>query len=214
MPGLWTWPFAEAVRNARKNPMRGYVSSLWESRAGLASPLSLPRRWRGAVVAFAAGAGVVGICAVEFIVPSLTSLGSLLLLPVLLSAWLLDAPAFLAIVILALGSRFAAALGGGLDIGTVVAESAAIVMLAGTARLAAAATIRARALEQRLARLDERDRIAAELQSAALKKLFQMTLTIEAAVAAPPAESSKRLQSVVAELDDLIAQIRRSVFAK
>ncbi len=188
-------------------------------RNGVVEPLSLPgRNFR--IALGAAFIAVIGtISGLEFAEPRLTSLGSLVLLPVLAGAWLLDGPLFVAVAGLALLSRALAWSVGGLDAGTAAAESAAICLVAGTTRLAAVAMVRARATEQRLAenevlvaRLDERDRIATEIQAAAVKRLFSITLSVEAAIQEPPVKAAKRLESVVSELDQLCADMRSKIF--
>ena len=170
------------------------------------------------------GAGLLCIsliCATELVEPRLTSLGSLVLVVVLVAAWVLDGRSWWAVVALALGSRGVASLAGGLDVGTAVAESVAIVLIAGTTRAAAAAKARALAAERReaeqqaaLARLDERERIASEVRTTAVKKLFDVTLGLQAAVASPPDELRRRLQAAVSELDQVCSDLRSTILRR
>lgn len=182
-------------------------------------PLSLPGRSRPALAGTAAVVMIAAISSAEFADPGLTSLGSLILLPVVVAAWLLDAPLCFTVAAIALGSRALASVAGGLDQGTAVAEGAAICIIAGTTRLAALARVRARAIEKkaaeqeiRLARLDERDRIAAEIAASAVKELFAVTLKIEAAMQEPSAAATTRLAEAVTRLDQVSAELRRAVY--
>jgi signal transduction histidine kinase len=178
------------------------------------------RRLSGAWTA--AGAGVLSIsliCATELVEPRLTSLGSLVLVVVLVTAWLLEGRLFLGLVAVAIASRAAASLAGGLDIGTAVAESVAIVLIAGSTRAAATAKARALVAERRaaehqavLARVDERERIATEVRTTAVRRLFDVTLNIQAAVESPPDESRRRLQSAVSEVDEVCSDLRSTIF--
>lgn len=170
----------------------------------------------------AGGAGLLSISlisATELIEPRLTSLGSLVLVVVLMAAWVLDGRLLGAVVAVALGSRAVASAAGGLDVGTAVAESVAIVLIAGTTRGAAAAKARALAAERRaaeqqaaLARMDERERIASEVRTTAVRKLFAATLGIEAAAESPPLECRRRLRTAVSELDEVCADLRSTIF--
>lgn len=108
---------------------------------------------------------------------------------------------------------------GGLDAGTAVAESVAILLIATSARTAAVATARTLAAERRetehrlqLARLDERERIASEVRSTAVRRLFGVTLSLEAELESQPGEVSPRLRSAVSELDQVCSELRTTIF--
>jgi signal transduction histidine kinase len=176
----------------------------------------LPGSWSAAGVSVLS---IALICVTELAEPRLTSLGSLVLVVVLAAAWLLDGRLLLLVMALALFSRAVASLAGGLDVGTAVAESVAIVLIAGSTRAAATAKARSVAAERRaaehqaaLARFDERERIGSEVQSTAVRRLFGVTLSIEAALESSTAESTRRLHSAVSELDEVCSDIRSTIF--
>jgi signal transduction histidine kinase len=71
----------------------------------------------------------------------------------------------------------------------------------------------ARADQQRLALLEDRDRIARDLHDHVIQRLFAVGLTVQGlAVAAGNEQSSRKLNQVVVDLDDTIRQIRTSIF--
>lgn len=173
-------------------------------------------RW---TVALAALAAIAIVMIAENAAPHLTSLGSLILVAVLGAAWLLEGPPLVAVATAALASRLVAMAIGGLDAGTAVAESVAILLIATSARTAAVATARTLAAERRetehrlqLARLDERERIASEVRSTAVRRLFGVTLSLEAELESQPGEVSPRLRSAVSELDQVCSELRTTIF--
>jgi signal transduction histidine kinase len=71
----------------------------------------------------------------------------------------------------------------------------------------------ARADQQRLALLEDRDRIARDMHDHVIQRLFAIGLTVQGlAVAGGNEQSSWKLNQVVADLDDTIRQIRTSIF--
>ena len=71
----------------------------------------------------------------------------------------------------------------------------------------------ARADQQRLALLEDRDRIARDLHDHVIQRLFAIGLTVQGlAVAGGNEQQSRKLDQVVADLDDTIRQIRTSIF--
>jgi two-component system, NarL family, sensor histidine kinase DevS len=72
----------------------------------------------------------------------------------------------------------------------------------------------ARADQQRVALLEDRDRIARDLHDHVIQRLFAAGLTVQSLEATTAsAESRVRLEQVVTDLDDTIRQIRTSIFA-
>ena len=71
----------------------------------------------------------------------------------------------------------------------------------------------ARADQQRLALLEDRDRIARDLHDHVIQRLFAVGLTVQGlAVAGGNEQQSRKLNQVVSDLDDTIRQIRTSIF--
>lgn len=71
----------------------------------------------------------------------------------------------------------------------------------------------ARADQERLALLEDRDRIARDLHDHVIQRLFAVGLTVQGlAVAGENEQSNRKLNQVVADLDDTIRQIRTSIF--
>jgi signal transduction histidine kinase len=70
----------------------------------------------------------------------------------------------------------------------------------------------AQADQQRLLLLEDRDRIARDLHDHVIQRLFAAGLTIESVAGASAAPQSARLGNVVNEIDEVIRQIRTSIF--
>ncbi len=91
-----------------------------------------------------------------------------------------------------------------------------LAMLAGFASQACIAIelADARARQQLLALLDDRDRIAADLHDHVIKQLFGAGLTLQGIAATlGPDQAARRIRDTVTTLDAAIGQIRTSVFA-
>lgn len=74
--------------------------------------------------------------------------------------------------------------------------------------------VEARGSQQRLAVLEDRDRIARDLHDHVIQRLFAVGLQVQSVVAGlEPGVSGSRLERVVEEVDDTIRQIRSSIFA-
>jgi signal transduction histidine kinase len=71
----------------------------------------------------------------------------------------------------------------------------------------------ARADQQRLTVLEDRDRIARDLHDHVIQRLFAIGLTIQSLAAASPGPVELRLGRTVEDLDETIRQIRTSIFA-
>jgi signal transduction histidine kinase len=71
----------------------------------------------------------------------------------------------------------------------------------------------ARADQQRLTVLEDRDRIARDLHDHVIQRLFAIGLTVQSVAAAGPGPVENRLQRAVEDLDETIRQIRTSIFA-
>lgn len=65
---------------------------------------------------------------------------------------------------------------------------------------------------ERLALLEDRDRIARDLHDVVIQRLFAVGLTLQGASRAAPAEVSARLEGAVDDLDTTIRDIRRTIF--
>lgn len=183
-------------------------------------PLSLAGSTSGIVMTAACGAAIVAVALLEALRPGLASLGSLLFLPVLLAVWLLGPAQALAVSALAVVGRLFGYSIAGVDPGTALAEASMIVTLAITARLAARALVdsqqaRARNLEQArvLELLAERERIAAKVNDAAVRRLFGLSIQLEAVAGLVDQQAHKhRLEELVAEADGLCSELRGIVF--
>lgn len=71
----------------------------------------------------------------------------------------------------------------------------------------------ARAEQQRVAMLDERDRIAADLHDHVIQRLFAAGLTLQSVAASLGAgRTQSRIQATITDLDNTISQIRTTIF--
>ena len=71
----------------------------------------------------------------------------------------------------------------------------------------------ARVAQQRIARLEDRNRIARDLHDHVIQRLYAIGLTVQSvATGARPREASGRLDRVVTDLDETMRQIRASIF--
>jgi signal transduction histidine kinase len=70
----------------------------------------------------------------------------------------------------------------------------------------------ARADQQRMMLLEDRDRIARDLHDHVIQRLFAVGLTLQAEASTAPDEQATRLNSVVDDLDETIRQIRTTIF--
>jgi signal transduction histidine kinase len=66
--------------------------------------------------------------------------------------------------------------------------------------------------QQRVALLEDRDRIARDLHDHVIQRLFAAGLTIQSIAARLTGAPAERLNTIVTEIDDTIAQIRTSIF--
>ncbi|MFF5289485.1 sensor histidine kinase [Paractinoplanes globisporus] len=72
----------------------------------------------------------------------------------------------------------------------------------------------ARAEQQRVAMLDDRERIAADLHDHVIQKLFAAGLSLQTVAArVGPGAAQDRISSIIDDLDDTIGQIRTTIFA-
>ncbi|CAM4205171.1 histidine kinase [Kibdelosporangium persicum] len=74
----------------------------------------------------------------------------------------------------------------------------------------------ARADQQRLVVLEDRDRIARDLHDLVIQRIFATGMALEAAasvIAADPGDAAARIRSAVDDLDETIQEIRTTVFA-
>ncbi len=70
----------------------------------------------------------------------------------------------------------------------------------------------ARASEQRIVVLEDRDRIARDLHDHVIQRLFAAGLSLDGMVGSLPDEERRRVSRVVGEIDETIRQIRTSIF--
>jgi signal transduction histidine kinase len=70
----------------------------------------------------------------------------------------------------------------------------------------------ARAREQQIALLEDRDRIARDLHDHVIQRLFAAGLTLDGVVSSLAPEAAGRIGGVVNDIDDTIRQIRTSIF--
>lgn len=70
----------------------------------------------------------------------------------------------------------------------------------------------ARSDQQRVALLEDRDRIARDLHDHVIQRLFAAGLVVQSAAGAPGQPAAERLAQVVTDIDDTIRQIRTSIF--
>jgi signal transduction histidine kinase len=97
-------------------------------------------------------------------------------------------------------ARFSAA---DLDMATTFANHAAVALELADAR----------ADQQRVVLLEDRDRIARDLHDHVIQRLFAAGLSVEGVASGmPPTPASARLAEVVADIDETIRQIRTSIF--
>jgi hypothetical protein len=208
---------------SRGLPGQNAVAS-WIARLKLApelQPLSLVGARYGYVLTAVCIAGMVGVSGLEASRQSAASIGSLLFIPVLVSAWLLGARQALAVSALAIAARFIGFGTAGVDLETAVAEVVALMALGMMTRAAAVGLVAGRersalaARDQQVLELfAQRERIAANVTNTAIRRLFALTLDLEA-VATGTRDSSvvPALDRVIAELDVLTAEFRTLVFS-
>jgi signal transduction histidine kinase len=70
----------------------------------------------------------------------------------------------------------------------------------------------ARADQQRMLLLEDRDRIARDLHDHVIQRLFAAGMTLQGVPGLRPAEQAARVDRIVTDIDDIIAQIRTSIF--
>ncbi len=90
-------------------------------------------------------------------------------------------------------------------------ELAAIELLAQSAGVALTLA-RSRAEAERVARLEDQSRIAADLHDGVIQELFALGLGLQAVSGLAPPEVADRIGESVVRLDDVIAEIRRTIF--
>ena len=194
----------------------------WIERMDVApelQPLSLTGAPAGALTAVSV-AGIALVIVLETSKPALASLGSLLFIPVLASAWFLGAHQAIAVSALAIGARFIGYSTAGVDLASAVAEVVTLVALGTVTRAAAVGLVEARARRIRAARerqalelLEQRERIARDVTDTAIRRLFAVTLQLEAASSqALDSRVTPALEGAIAELDSLTAELRTVVF--
>jgi signal transduction histidine kinase len=174
----------------------------------------------GYAVTGACVAGIVIVTGLETWKPALASLGTLLFIPVLASAWTLRGQQALTVASLAAAARFVGYSAAGVDLGTAVAEVITLAALATMTRGAAVGLVEARERRARAARdmqalelLEQRERIGVNLANTAIRRLFALTLRLEALSARMDDPSLRpAVDEAIAEVDSLTTEFRTVVF--
>lgn len=182
--------------------------------------LSLARSTAGVHLTVACVVGVVAITVLESARPGLASLGSLLFIPVLASAWLLDRRDAVIVSSLAVAARIAGYTIAGVDIGTAIAEVVTLGSLAIVTSVAAHALADARVRDARIAQhrreveiLEERERIALSLTDTAIRRLYTLTLHLQAiSNRLDQPDLQPAIGEAIAESDRLITDFRELIF--
>jgi PAS domain S-box-containing protein len=90
-------------------------------------------------------------------------------------------------------------------------ELAAIELLAQSAGVALTLA-RSRAQAERAARVEDQSRIAADLHDSVIQQLFALGLGLQAVSGLAPPEVASRIGDTVVHIDDVIAELRRTIF--
>lgn len=183
-------------------------------------PLSLKGTAAGAYVTVLCVAGVLIVTGFEAARPGLASLGSLLFIPVIGSAWLLGQYEAAIVSALAIGARIAGYGIAGIDLGTALAEVASLGALALTTRLAARSVLASRETAARVARdrhrldlLTQREEIALTLTDTAIRRLYALSIRLQAvSTAIDQPDVKAALSDAIAEADHLTANFRQLIF--
>lgn len=183
-------------------------------------PLSLAGTSRGSVLTVLCSFAVLVVAGAETVRPGLASLGSLLFLPVLVAAWLVGLKQAIAVSALAVATRMFGHSISGVDFGTALSEATMIAALAVTARLAASSIVETQKADARVRRqayslrlLEQREQIAAEVNDAALRKLFGLSISLQALSEFLEDDDLKqRVARLVSEIDGLCVELRGLVF--
>ncbi len=179
-------------------------------------PLSLAGTTAGTVLAISCATTVLLVAAAETVRPGLASFGSLLFLPVLVAAWLTGLRQAIAVCVLAVATRMFGHNMSGVDFGTALSEAAMIVALAITARLAASSLVETQRTDTRMRQqsyslrlLEQREQIAAEVNDAAIRKLFALSISLQALSEFLEDDDLKqRVGGLISELDALCGELR------
>ena len=189
---------------------------------GLPAPraLSLANSSAGARLGLLCVVSVIAVTVLESVSPGLASLGSLLFIPVLVSAWLLDRRAAVIVSSLAVAARIAGYTIAAVDVGTAIAEVVTLGALGIITSVAAQAVADAREREARIAAqkrevqiLEERERIALRLTDTAIRRLYGMSLRLQAMSSVVEQHEVKMgLDEAIDETDRLMTDFRDLIF--
>lgn len=182
--------------------------------------MSLARSAAGAHLTVVCVVGVVAVTLLESAKPGFASLGSLLFIPVLASAWLLDRRDAVIVSSLAVVARVAGYTIAGVDIGTAIAEVVTLGSLAIVTSVAAQALTDARERDARIAQhqrevelLEERERIALNLTDTAIRRLYALTLHLQAISSRlDQPDLRPAIGEAISESDRLITDFRELIF--
>ena len=163
---------------------------------------------------------VIVVTVLEAASRGLASLGSLLFVPVLVSAWLLARRDAVIVSSLAVAGRVVGYTVAGVDVGTAVAEVVTLGALAITTSIAAQALADAREREIHIAAqrrevelLEERERIAQQLTDTAIRRLYALSLRLQAMSSViDKREVRAALGDAIDETDLLVTDFRDLIF--
>lgn len=173
----------------------------------------------GAALASICAVGIVAVTTLEALKFGPSSLGALLLIPVVASAWLLGDRLALVVSTLAIAARL---IGGvsGVDFGTALSEVSTLGALAIATRVAAVQVVEGR---KRAAKAEgdrralelfrQRERIARAVTDTATRRLYALTIRLQALSGRVDHDEIKpALTDAIAEADALTAEFRGLIF--
>jgi hypothetical protein len=183
-------------------------------------PQSLTGTPSGLALTVGCLAAILMIAAMETVRPGFASLGSLLFLPVLASAWLVGTWQAAAVSALAVATRIFGHGMSGVDFGTALSEATMIIALAVMARLAANSLVESHKAETRvreqaylLQSLAQREQIAAKVNDATVRNLFGLSIRLQAvSELIEDSQAKQRVSAAVQDIDTLCAELRSLVF--
>jgi signal transduction histidine kinase len=190
----------------------GETLSRWgESGRGLARSWLLAALLEGVLLA---------LLILELKTPRSGSIGALSLIPVSGAAWMLDGRQFQLVTGVAVALRLSVMVAGDVYFLTALMDVTAICIVAFALRGAKTSVRRERQLDRlaehrarELAVLAERERIARAMVQGATKKLFGISLNLQAArTLSETPKVSERLEKAIEELDGVVTGLREDLF--
>lgn len=165
---------------------------------------------------------LLALLILELKTPRSGSIGALTLIPVSGAAWMVDGMQFRLVTGIAISLRLAVMIDGDVYFLTALMDITAICIVAFALRQTKMYIRRERQLDRlaehrarELAVLAERERIARAMVQGATKKLFGVSLNLQAArTLAETHQVSDRLEKAIEELDGVISGLRDDLFKK